>query len=247
VAREPAVVVTGPVSAGNCAAASVPVTPVARGSPVPFAKPIEAGVPVAFVRMRDDGVSRAGVVRLGELARTTAPLPVVVAAIIAVPLPANTGAVTVVLNVIAGVVVAVATVPARPLAETTETLVTVPDPPLPLYAAVMIPSAATVIFAFVYEPAVTPLAGSEISTIPVPPGGETVIVPPVLVIWDTVPAPPLPPRDFNIAYIPPLPPGCIDICGIGPERCSCVTAAPFGAAKFFACEGLAKAFTPLPV
>jgi hypothetical protein len=34
--------------------------------------------------------------------------------------------VTVVLNVIAGVVVAVATVPARPLAETTDTLVTVP-------------------------------------------------------------------------------------------------------------------------
>ncbi len=43
----------------------------------------------------------------------------------AVPLPLSKP-VTVVLNVIAGVVVAVATVPARPLAETTDTLVTVP-------------------------------------------------------------------------------------------------------------------------
>lgn len=50
-----------------------------------------------------------------------------------------------VLSVIAGVVVAVATVPARPLAETTETLVTVPDP-APVAAIVMLlPAGVTVI------------------------------------------------------------------------------------------------------
>ena len=48
-----------------------------------------------------------------------------VAALIAVPLPFSTP-VTVVDNVTAGVVVAVATVPARPLADTTDTLETVP-------------------------------------------------------------------------------------------------------------------------
>ena len=48
-----------------------------------------------------------------------------VAALIAVPLPFNSP-VIVVESVIAGVVVAVATVPANPLADTTETLVTVP-------------------------------------------------------------------------------------------------------------------------
>ena len=48
-----------------------------------------------------------------------------VAALIAVPLPLSTP-VIVVDSVMAGVVVAVATVPARPFADTTETLVTVP-------------------------------------------------------------------------------------------------------------------------
>ena len=50
-----------------------------------------------------------------------------VAALIAVPLPFSRP-VIVVESVIAGVVVAVATVPASPLADTTETLVTVPPP-----------------------------------------------------------------------------------------------------------------------
>jgi hypothetical protein len=50
-----------------------------------------------------------------------------VAALIAVPLPFNKP-VMVVESVIAGVVVAVATVPASPLADTTDTLVTVPRP-----------------------------------------------------------------------------------------------------------------------
>jgi hypothetical protein len=48
-----------------------------------------------------------------------------VAALIAVPSPFSTP-VTVVESVTAGVVVAVATVPARPLADTTDTLETVP-------------------------------------------------------------------------------------------------------------------------
>jgi hypothetical protein len=46
----------------------------------------------------------------------------------AVPLPFN-NPVTVVLIVIAGVVVALATVPANPLADATDTVVTVPEPP----------------------------------------------------------------------------------------------------------------------
>ena len=50
-----------------------------------------------------------------------------VAALIAVPLPLSRP-VTVVDSVIAGVVVAVATVPASPLADTTDTVVTVPPP-----------------------------------------------------------------------------------------------------------------------
>ena len=50
-----------------------------------------------------------------------------VAALIAVPLPFSSP-VMVVDSVIAGVVVAVATVPASPLADTTDTLDTVPRP-----------------------------------------------------------------------------------------------------------------------
>ncbi len=70
-----------------------------------------------------------GVVSVGEPWRTTVePVPVVVAALMAVPFPAKTGLFTVVERVIAGVVVAVATVPASPFAETTETDVTVPAP-----------------------------------------------------------------------------------------------------------------------
>lgn len=38
--------------------------------------PVDNGKPLAFVNTRADGVPRAGVVRVGELARTTLPLPV---------------------------------------------------------------------------------------------------------------------------------------------------------------------------
>jgi hypothetical protein len=90
--------------------------------------PVVSGRPVAFVKVIADGVSRAGVVRDGLADNTTVlPVPVVVAAEIAVPLPANTGELIVVSIVMAGVVVDVATVPANPFVETTLTLVTVPD------------------------------------------------------------------------------------------------------------------------
>ncbi len=61
----------------------------------------------------------------------------------AVPLPLSTP-VTLVVIVMAGVVVAVATVPANPLAEVTDTLVTVPALTEPFAAAVMRPLASTV-------------------------------------------------------------------------------------------------------
>jgi len=91
---------------------------------VPAVKP--EAVPVMFVPTRIDGVPRLGVTRVGEVARTTDPLPVVVAALIAVPLPCRIPVMEVEM-VIAGVEVAVATVPAKPLADTTETEVTVPE------------------------------------------------------------------------------------------------------------------------
>lgn len=81
-----------------------------------------------FVPTKVEGVPRFGVVRTGDVASTTAPEPVVEAAEMAVPLPLNMP-VMLVLKVIAGVVVAVATVPASPLALTTLTEVTVPPPP----------------------------------------------------------------------------------------------------------------------
>lgn len=71
------------------------------------------------------------------------------AALIAVPLPFKRP-VTEVVKVIAGVVVFVATVPAKPFAVTTETDVTVPE--LPEEAAVIKPFALTVILAFVKLP-----------------------------------------------------------------------------------------------
>lgn len=99
-------------------------------TPVPSpVTPVEIGSPVPFVSTTAEGVPRAGVTSVGEVASTTLPLPVVVAALMAVPLP-DSMPVTDVVRVIAGVLVAVATVPAKPLAVTTETLETVPAPAL---------------------------------------------------------------------------------------------------------------------
>ena len=71
-----------------------------------------------------------------------------VAALIAVPSPLS-NPVMLVDSVIAGVVVPVATVPAKPLADTTDTEVTVPVPPV---AAIVIAPAPLVMLMF--EPAV---------------------------------------------------------------------------------------------
>jgi hypothetical protein len=84
-----------------------------------------AAVPVIFVPISTEGVPRFGVISVGLVANTTLPVPVLGAALIAVPLPCKMP-VTVVDNVMTGVVVGVATVPARPLADSTDTLVTVP-------------------------------------------------------------------------------------------------------------------------
>jgi hypothetical protein len=82
-------------------------------------------VPVILVPTNAVGVSSAGDVNEGLVARTTLPVPVVVAADIAVPLPCKMP-VTVVVNVKAGVVVGLVTVPANPFALTKEKLDTVP-------------------------------------------------------------------------------------------------------------------------
>jgi hypothetical protein len=103
-----------------------PVPPLAIGK-VPVT-PVVSGKPVTFVITPEAGVPSAGVIRVGLVAKTTSPDPVVVAALIAVPLPFKTPVMAVV-SVIAGVVVEVATVPVKPLAETTDTEVTVPVPP----------------------------------------------------------------------------------------------------------------------
>lgn len=93
--------------------------------------PVEIGRPVAFVSVPLAGVPRTGAISVGPLFKTTVePVPVVVAALMAVPLPARTGLLMLVVRVIAGVDVAVATVPAKPFAVTTDTLDTVPAPAL---------------------------------------------------------------------------------------------------------------------
>jgi hypothetical protein len=103
-----------------------PVPPFAIGK-VPVT-PVVKGKPVVLVNTPDAGVPSAGVISVGLVSKTTLPDPVVVAALIAVPLPFKTPVIDVV-SVIAGVVVEVATVPVKPLAETTDTEVTVPVPP----------------------------------------------------------------------------------------------------------------------
>lgn len=117
-----------PVFTARAVATPVPspvIPPTATADAVPAVRP--AAVPVIFVPTSVEGVPRFGVTRVGDVARTTAPEPVVDAAEIAVPFPERMP-VTVVERVMAGVVVLSATVPAKPFAETTETSVTVPDP-----------------------------------------------------------------------------------------------------------------------
>lgn len=93
-------------------------------TPVPRPEtPVLIGRPVALVKVPLAGVPKTGAIRVGPLFKTTVePEPVVVAAEIAVPLPARAGLLIEVVSVIAGVVVGLATVPAKPLAVTTDTL-----------------------------------------------------------------------------------------------------------------------------
>ena len=68
VASDPAVLVMSPVCAGSCAACNVPVRDV-------------VGKPVALVNTNAVGVPKAGVTRVGDVASTLLPVPVLVAAI----------------------------------------------------------------------------------------------------------------------------------------------------------------------
>lgn len=99
-------------------------------TPVPSPlTPVEIGSPVALVSVPLVGVPKIGVTKVGDVFRTTVlPVPVVVAELIAVPLPARAGALTVVDSVMFGVEVELATDPASPLALVTVTLETVPPP-----------------------------------------------------------------------------------------------------------------------
>jgi hypothetical protein len=82
-----------------------------------------------LVPTKVDGVPKFGVVNVGEVERTTVlPLPVVVAAEIAVPFPASTGELIVVLNVRIGSVPPL-DVPAKPFEDETPTVLTEPPPP----------------------------------------------------------------------------------------------------------------------
>lgn len=120
-----------PVSSVTAAAAFA-LEGVARNvaTPVPNPEtPVEIGNPVAFVSVAALGVPRFGVVSEGDVASTTVlPLPVVVAALIAVPFPASAGAFIVVVSVSVGAFALPSDVPASPFAVATATLETVPPP-----------------------------------------------------------------------------------------------------------------------
>lgn len=135
----------GVTSVGEVAntSAPVPVSPVTAAArlavlgvakkvatPVPRPDtPVAMGSPVAFVSVPLAGVPSAGAISVGPLFKTTVlPVPVTVAAISAVPLPASTALLIEVVSVIAGVLVAVATDPPNPFALTTLTSETVPPP-----------------------------------------------------------------------------------------------------------------------
>lgn len=99
-------------------------------TPVPRPEtPVLMGRPVAFVSVPLDGVPSAGVTSVGELLNTTVePDPVVVAAEMAVPLPARTGLLMVVVSVSVGLAALPSDVPASPFAVATDTVDTVPPP-----------------------------------------------------------------------------------------------------------------------
>lgn len=149
-------------------------------------------VPVIFVPTNAVGVPSAGVTRVGDVANTTTPEPVVDAALMAVPLPDKIP-VTLVVRVIAGVVVAVATVPANPLAVTTDTLVTVPAPlPVavrtPAVRSNPVPTVTLANSPVLSNPASVLGVSSAMEIVPAAVIGPPVKPVPVL-IWVTEPAP----------------------------------------------------------
>ena len=99
-------------------------------TPVPRPEtPVEMGKPVALVSVPLAGVPRTGAMSVGPLFKTTVlPVPVVVAALIAVPLPAKTGLFIVVVSVNVGAEALPSLVPASPYAVATATVETVPPP-----------------------------------------------------------------------------------------------------------------------
>lgn len=105
---------------------------VARNVAIPVPNPDTPdaiGNPVQLVSVPDVGVPKIGVVKDGDVASATVlPDPVVVAALIAVPLPASTGALIDVVSVSVGADAFPSLVPAKPLAVATATVETVPPP-----------------------------------------------------------------------------------------------------------------------
>ena len=128
VAKTTAPVPVSPVTA----AAKLAVDGVPKNVATPVPKPltpVEIGSPVAFVSVALVGVPSIGVTNVGEVARATVlPDPVVVAAEIAVPLPARTGLLIVVVSVSVGAPALPSEVPANPFAVATATVDTVPPP-----------------------------------------------------------------------------------------------------------------------
>ena len=120
--RLPSIVLTCETVSAEGVAAEPVLFPTRVSAPIAAIPP--TGSPVAFVRVAEDGVPRAGVTSVGLVARTTFPEPVVDAAEIAVPLPCKSP-VTVVERVSAGVAPPELE-PASPFAVATETAVTVP-------------------------------------------------------------------------------------------------------------------------
>ena len=105
------------------AAIALALEGVARNVATPNASPltpVEIGSPVAFVNVPLAGVPRIGATSVGPLLSTTVePVPVVVPALIAVPFPAKTGLLIVVVRVSVGALALPSEVPANPFAVAT--------------------------------------------------------------------------------------------------------------------------------
>ena len=105
---------------------------VARNVAIPAPRPlmpVDTGKPVPLVNVMETGVPSEGLTSVGDVARTTLPVPVTGAE--TKPVPLLTGispAPSVVVSVISGLVGSPSEVPAKPFAEATDTDCTVPVP-----------------------------------------------------------------------------------------------------------------------